>query len=123
VLEPFVGGKQILKVFADSHYSLENPDIYALWPRLSTSTQTNNMQRSTWWLRDGGFLRLKQAELGWNLPEIAARKMHMESLRFYLSGSNLLLLSKFKLWDVEMGGNGLGYPLQRVYNIGLNVTF
>lgn len=122
-LEPFVNGKQILKVFADSHFSLENPDIYALWPRLSTSTQTNNMQRSTWWLRDGSFLRLKQAELGWTLPEIAARKMHMETLRFYVSGSNLLLLSKFKLWDIEMGGNGLGYPLQRVYNIGLNVTF
>lgn len=122
-VEPFVDGKQILKVFADSHYSLENPDIYALWPRLSTSTQSNNMQRSTWWLHDGSFLRLKQAELGWSVPEKATRKMHMESLRFYLSGSNLLLFSKFKLWDVEMGGNGLGYPLQRVYNIGLNVTF
>jgi hypothetical protein len=49
--------------------------------------------------------------------------MHLESCRFYLSGTNLLLFSKFDLWDVEMGGNGLGYPLQRVYNIGLNLSF
>ena len=121
-IEPFVGDKQILKVFADSHYSLENPDLYALWPRLSTSSQSNNTQRSTWWLKDGSFMRLKQAELGWDMSKKLSNKMQMESLRFYVSGTNLLLLSKFKLWDVEMGGNGLGYPLQRVYNLGINIT-
>jgi hypothetical protein len=47
----------------------------------------------------------------------------MSSLRFYVSGTNLFLLSKFKMWDVEMAGDGLGYPLQRVFNIGVNVTF
>jgi len=122
-VQPFVGGNQILKVFADSHYSLENPDLYALWPRLSTLTQSNNMQRSTWWLNDGTFLRLKQAEIGWSLPERIAKKMSMQNMRVYVSGTNLLLFSKFKLWDVEMGGNGLGYPLQRVYNMGINLTF
>src|SRR5690554_1576869 len=122
-IQPFVGGKQILEVFADSHYSMDNPDLYALWPRLSIQSQSNNMQRSTWWLKDGSFLRLKQAELGWSIPERLAAKMHMDNMRIYFSGSNLLLLSKFKLWDVEMGGNGLGYPLQRTLNIGLNVNF
>ena len=122
-IQPFVDGKQILKVFADSHYSLENPDLYALWPRLSTQSQSNNMQRSTWWLQDGTFLRLKQAELGWSLSEKLTGKMRMQNLRIYLSGTNLLLFSKFKLWDVEQGGNGLGYPLQRVYNVGINMTF
>lgn len=121
-LQPFVGGKQILKVFADDYYSLENPNIYALYPRLSTINHSNNMQRSTWWLRDGSFLRLKQVELGWSMSEKIARKLNSETVRLYLSGTNLLLISKFKLWDVEMGGNGLGYPLQRVFNVGLNIT-
>lgn len=122
-VQPFVDGKQILKVFSDSYYSLEDPDIYALWPRLSIQSQSNNMQRSTWWLRDGSFLRLKQAEIGWSVPDRLAKTMHMENLRVYFSGTNLFMLSKFKLWDVEMGGNGLGYPLQRTFNIGVNMNF
>jgi hypothetical protein len=44
-------------------------------------------------------------------------------MRFYVSGSNLFLWSKFKMWDPEMAGNGLGYPIQRVVNLGLNVKF
>ncbi len=122
-VEPFVGGKQILAAFADSHYSLDNPDLYALWPRLSTTAQQNNTQLSTWWLNDGRFLRLKRAEIGYSLPTRIAQKAHLQTLRIYASGSNLLLWSKFKLWDVEMGGNGLGYPLQRVFNLGVNLTF
>ena len=49
--------------------------------------------------------------------------MRLTTCRFYASGTNLLLFSKFKLWDVEMGGNGLGYPIQRVINLGLNLSF
>jgi len=122
-VQPFVGGKQILKAFADDHYSLENPDIYALWPRLSVNNHANNTQRSTWWLHDGAFLRLKQTELGYSLPQSLSKRLRMSTFRFYLSGTNLLTLSSFKLWDVEMGGNGLGYPVQKVFNLGLNVTF
>lgn len=122
-LEPFVGGKQILQAFADSHYSLENPDLYALFPRLSTQSQTNNIQSSTKWLRDGAFLRLKQAEIGYTMPSKITDKIKAKTARFYISGSNLLLFSGFKLWDIEMGGNGLGYPLQRVFNLGVNMTF
>ena len=122
-LEPFVGGKQILKAFSDSHYSMDNPDLYALWPRLSTESQTNNVQPSTKWLRNGAFLRLKQAELGYSLPERITSRIKAKTARFYVSGSNLLLFSGFKLWDIEMGGNGLGYPLQRVFNLGINMTF
>ena len=122
-VEPFVDGKNIIRAFADSHYSLETQDIYALWPRLSTDNHANNTQYSSWWLNDGKFVRLKRVEIGWSLPAKAVRKLNMTTLRLYASGSNLLLFSKFKLWDVEMGGNGLGYPLQRTYNIGINVVF
>jgi len=122
-LEPFVGGKQILKAFADNHYSLDNPDLYALYPRLSTQSQVNNVQSSTKWIRDGAFLRLKQAEIGYSLPSKIVDRIKAKTARFYVSGSNLLLMSGFKLWDIEMGGNGLGYPLQRVYNLGINMSF
>jgi hypothetical protein len=69
------------------------------------------------------FLRLKSAEIGYTLPQKLAAKIKLSSCRFYLSGTNLLLFSNFKIWDVEMGGNGLGYPLQRVANLGINLTF
>lgn len=123
-VEPFVGGKNIIKAYAESHYSMDNQDIYALWPRLSgINNHPNNTQYSTWWLNDGRFLRVKSVEIGWTLPEKVTERLNMKTLRIYVSGSNLLLFSKFKLWDVEMGGNGLAYPLQRVYNVGINLIF
>jgi len=120
---PFVFDSQLLKAYADSYWSEETQNIYAIWPRLSPYLHGNNMARSTWWMRDGTFLRLKQAEFGYTLPQRTTEKLRMSSLRFYLSGTNLLLFSKFKMWDIEMAGDGLGYPIQRVFNIGLNLSF
>ncbi len=74
-------------------------------------------------MRDGTFLRLKQVEMGYTLPTKWTRKMGIPSFRLYLSGSNLLCWSNFKLWDPEMAGNGLGYPVQRVFNLGVNLNF
>jgi len=114
---------QLLKAYADSHWSEDNQDLYALWPRLSPTHNANNEQTSSWFMRDGAFLRLKQVELGYTLPETTSKKAYIEKLRVYLNATNLALWSKFKLWDVEMAGNGLGYPIQRVFNIGLQATF
>lgn len=113
----------MLQAWADSYWSESNRNSYALWPRLSAELIENNQRRSTWYLRDGSYLRLKSLEIGYTLPENLTKKFHMSGLRFYLSGLNLFTLSKFKLWDPEMGSNGLGYPIQRVYNIGINVNF
>lgn len=74
-------------------------------------------------MRNAAFLRLKQLEFGYTIPKRVTDKVGMNNLRFYVSGTNLLLFSKFKMWDVEMAGNGLGYPIQRVINFGLNLTF
>ena len=120
---PFVGDRQLLKAYADDHYSEEERNIYALWPRLSPIIVDNNVQRNTWFMRDGSFLRLKQAEIGYNLPRTALDKFKMRNLRIYVNGTNLLTFSGFKLWDVEMAGNGLGYPVQRVFNLGINASF
>jgi hypothetical protein len=74
-------------------------------------------------MRNGSFLRFKSAELGYSLPKNLVDRFRLGSARFYVSGTNLLLFSKFKLWDVELGGNGLNYPLQRVVNLGINISF
>lgn len=122
-ISPFVKERNALQIIADNHWSDENPDPNAFWPRMSVNAVANNEKASTWWLRDGSFLRLKSVELGYSLPEKLLRKMNIEKARFYASGTNLLVFSKFKLWDPEMGGKGLGYPPQRIINVGLNFNF
>ncbi len=121
-MAPFVGNTQLLKSIHDSHWSEDNRDIYAFWPRYSAYTNYNNMPYSTWWMRDGSFLRLKQVELGYTIPQTFANKIHLSNLRVYLSGTNLFCWSRFKMWDPEMGRSALNYPLQRTINIGLNLT-
>ncbi len=120
---PFVNNTQLLKAYADSHWSENNRDIYALWPRYSAKPNYNNSAVSTWWMRDGSFLRLKQLELGYTLPYKWTKGLRIENLRIYLQGNNLLCWSRFKLWDPELASSGLNYPIQRTFNIGAHVTF
>ncbi|WP_316748822.1 TonB-dependent receptor [Pedobacter gandavensis] len=119
------GENALLKAYAESHWSEENRDLYAMWPRLSISNalNNNNYQTSSWFMRNGAFLRLKSVEFGYSFSKSFIKKLKMDNLRIYVNGTNLASISSFKLWDVEMGGNGLGYPLQKVFNIGLNVNF
>ena len=112
-----------MKVIANDYWSEQNQNIHAFWPRLSSTINSNNAQTSTWFMRDGSFMRLKTVEIGYNFPKPILRKLGMSGLRLYVSGNNLLTFSKFKLWDVEMGGNGLGYPIQKNFNIGLSINF
>ncbi|HBX21692.1 MAG TPA: SusC/RagA family TonB-linked outer membrane protein [Porphyromonadaceae bacterium] len=124
-ITPFTnkGQRALLQYIADDHWSENNRNIYAFWPRLSEYQIENNNVLSTHWLRDGSFIRLKSAEFGYTLPTKLTKKFHLEMLRFYASGSNLFVWSKFKMWDPEMAGNGLGYPIQRVLNLGININF
>lgn len=127
VRDGFLAGKtlenQLLKVYADSHWSEENRDLYAVWPRLSATYNSNSNQPSTWFMRSGAFLRLKSVELGYTFPKTLIRRIGADRFRVYGSATNLLTLSGFKYWDVEMAGNGLGYPIQRVFNLGVQLDF
>lgn len=122
-IEPFTNYRNAMKIVADNYWSESNPNPQAFWPRLSTNSIGNNKRHSTWWMRDGSFLRLKTVEIGVSFPEKMVRKWGFSQARIFLSGNNLLCFSKFKLWDPEMGGYGIGYPTQRIYNIGFNVSF
>lgn len=120
---PFVNNHSLLKAWADDHWSETNRNSYALWPRLSDTSRPNNEQASTWWLRDGSYLRLKSVEVGYTVQDKIVKKLGIQQLRIYASGMNLLSFNSFKLWDVEMGGSGLNYPIQRVLNAGLSLNF
>lgn len=105
--------RNVMQFVADDYWNESNPDIHAAYPRLSVEEYGNNTTASTYWLRDASFLKLKNAEIGYTYKK----------MRFYISGSNLLTFSRFKLWDPEQGGgSGLKYPTQRVFNIGFQMT-
>jgi hypothetical protein len=114
----------LLTAWADNHWSEENQDLYALYPRLGTTTQEieNNLQNSTWWMRDGSFMRLKSVEVGYTLPRQLVTRYKLSNCRIYFSGLNLLTFSKFKMWDPEQAGQGFNYPIQKVYNVGININ-
>ncbi|MGM9738205.1 MAG: SusC/RagA family TonB-linked outer membrane protein [Candidatus Cryptobacteroides sp.] len=112
------------KYIYDNCWRLDNQDPNAEFPRNDTFNNTNNEQASTFWQRDGSFLRLKNAMIGYTLPRACANKIRFDSIRFYLSGVNLLTFSKFKMYDPELGsGQGAGYPPTRVINFGINFNF
>ncbi|MFD1770405.1 SusC/RagA family TonB-linked outer membrane protein [Sphingobacterium suaedae] len=110
----------LLNAIASDYWSEANPNSYAMWPRLSNNRVPSNTQQSTWWLRNGGFLRLKSVDLGYTITGL--RKWHIQHARVYLSATNLFVMSQFKLWDVEMRGKGMNYPLQSVYNLGVQIN-
>lgn len=106
-----------------NHWSTENPDTGARYPRLSIGTNTNNSVMSDFWLEDGSYLRLKSAEIGYTFPSKWVKKLYLSNLRIYVSGSNLATFSKFKLWDPDNMTSTANYPLTRVVNFGIDIKF
>ena len=103
----------------------ENPD--AKYPALHLNSHPNNKNASSsLFLYDSSYIRLKNIEIGYSLPQKWIQKAHLQQVRFYVQGMNLLTLDK--LGDVNMDpetgdGDGSWYPIQKVYNFGVNVTF
>ena len=115
-IQPFgsnANNRNVLTFIAEDRWSPDNQNILAEYPRLTIETHDNNFAQSTYWMRNGAFLKLKNAEIGYTI----------KSMRFYIRGSNLLTFAPFKHWDPEQGGgSGLSYPTQRVFNIGFQMT-
>lgn len=118
------GNRAMLNFIKESLWTETNPDEYAHWPRLSPDAgatavgNANNFVRSNYWMRSASYIRLKSVEAGYRFNDIKG-----VSPRIYASGTNLFTLSDFKLWDPEMRGNGLAYPLQKVFNLGVQINF
>ena len=99
----------------------ENPN--ASYPRLSYGGNNNNQQVSTYWMRDGRYVRLKNLDVGYTLPKSIVNKLHFNNIRIYIAGSNLITWSSFKTWDPESANSrGEDYPLTRSITMGLSVN-
>ncbi|MCK5691556.1 MAG: TonB-dependent receptor, partial [Bacteroidales bacterium] len=79
-------------------------------------------QGNTFWLHNTNYLRLKNIELGYNLPDKAVGAMGLQAFRIYANALNLFTISPEKLIDPELT-SGQAYPLQRIINLGLTITF
>lgn len=100
----------------------ENPE--AKYPRLSYGGNANNYRASSYWLRNGAYLRLKNIEVGYTLPQRITRWAHINNARFYIMGQNLMVWDHLKLWDPELAsGNGMNYPLAKTISGGLTINF
>lgn len=101
----------VFKFIAEDRWSEDNPN--GTYPRLGLlpTDIENNTVSSTYWLRNGNFLRLKQVELGYSF----------KYGRVYVAGNNLAVFSPFKEWDPELSWNS--YPLQRTFTAGLQLNF
>ena len=107
----------ITKEMATQSWTLDRQD--AKYGRINS---TNNRKESTMWLRDASFLRLKNVELGYNFSGKALKTVGVKGLRLYIGGYNLFTISSLKEVDPETNSTS-AYPLMRVFNTGVKVTF
>jgi len=107
--QPFLSGNAVTEIVNETDF-----------PTLSL-TNTNNYQTSSYWVRKGDFIKLRNIELGYSLSEKLTGRIGMEKVRFFVRGVNVLTLSDWKYTDPEF--TGIGYPPMKSYLLGLNLNF
>lgn len=127
-LMPFTQGVDngSARVETSNRWRAENPsnqDVF--FPRLHTGRFDHNQYASTYWMRDAGFLRLKNIEIGYQFNDKILKQLKMKNLRVYLQGNNIAVWDHIKFWDPELGSanSGAKYPICSTYSLGLEVTF
>jgi TonB-linked SusC/RagA family outer membrane protein len=124
---PFDGASSATKLQFEDHWTPAN--LHATYPRLSTAPTSNNTQGSSWWIRDGRYIRLKSLQVGYTLPQGIVQYLKVvQSIRFYVAGQNLFTWTpKMKeLIDPEASGgtiNGQYYFQQKVVSFGATIRF
>lgn len=107
--QPFLTGNAATEIVNESDF-----------PALSL-TNTNNYQASSYWMRKGDFIKLRNIELGYSLSENITNRLGMERVRFFVRGVNVFTLSDWDYTDPEY--IGIGYPPMTSYFLGLNLNF
>ena len=121
ILKDLVGSDRWISADISGDPATENPN--AAYPRLSYGGNGNNYRESTFWLRDGSYIRLKTVDIGYTLPKQIVNRFHLNNVRVFLVGTNLITWSDFKLWDPEMATpRGEDYPLAKSITFGLSVN-
>lgn len=111
--------------WADNRWSPTNPN--GTYPRVDTRTSSSingGLNQNDFWLINTSFVRIKNIELGYNIPESILGKIGMSGARIYVSGLNLATFSKRRDFDPE-GDNSQGqfYPQNQIFNVGANIKF
>lgn len=115
------GPNNILREYYDNRWTENN--MNAKYPSAGEAFSPNNYLNSTTWLRDASYLRLRNAEIGYNFQRSVLDKFHLSDIRLFINGINLYTWDKLKFLDPE-SDNGTGsYPIQRSVNFGFQVTF
>ncbi|AYD48256.1 TonB-dependent receptor [Arachidicoccus soli] len=111
--------------WADNRWSPSNPN--GTYPKVSdraSSAISGGLYNNTFWLNNASFVRLKNVELGYQIPETILKRIHFSSLRVFVNAFNLFTISKVKDYDPEgSSGSGQFYPQQKIINVGLNLKF
>ncbi|TKC02315.1 SusC/RagA family TonB-linked outer membrane protein [Pedobacter cryotolerans] len=114
-----------LNQYSVDRWTPSNPN--APFPRLLLADRGNNTVNSDFWIRSGDFLRLKNIELGYSLPDAFVKKLKLQQLRFYVGGLNLLTFDKLGDLDIDPelpeSGYNSSYPYMKIYSFGLNLKF
>ena len=122
-LDPFDLGANTVTALADS-WSETNQG--AEFPKLYAVRKANNSHRSSFWINDGNYLKLRNIELAYNLPKLnVLEKTGVEAVRLAVSGNNFIVFSNDDNFDPEgfTGDRPLYYPLMKSVNFSVNVQF
>ena len=116
-----LGSNNIVREYFDNRWTPQNPN--AAYPAVSDSYSPNNFQRSTIWMKDASYLRLRNAEVGYNFPEALLTRIRFKGIRAFINGINLYTWDKLKFIDPESDDGTGSYPIQRSVNVGVQITF
>lgn len=121
-IQPFFSGASVYEQHKD-YWTPENTN--AAFPRLTWGDAGNNYQHSSFWMKNAAYLRLKNIQVGYNLPKSVLGKLKIEQARFYVNGQNLLTFDRFwKGFDVETPvGTGTNYPMVKMITVGVDLRF
>ncbi len=111
--------RNLSKEYYDNCFDLKGTD--ALYPRLSTENVANNTQESSLWYRNAKWLKMRDIEVYYKLPESITSYLKLEGAKVYLQGQNLFSWSSIDALDAE--NLNTGYPVMKSVNLGLSVTF
>lgn len=127
-MSPFYYGEtNLLREYYDNRWIPSREDnSKAKYPAIISEKNENNFVSgvtSTLWMRDGSYLRLKNAELGYTIPSGLSEKLNIKDIRVFVNGINLFTWDKIKIFDPESDSGDGGYPIQRNINVGFQINF
>lgn len=114
----------VFREYYDNRY-IPYPDAdnsNAKYPAVIAGKNSNNYRTSTLYMRDAGYLRLQNVEIGYSFPQKWMERIKIRNIRLFVNGSNLCVFDKIKIMDPEMGQTGT-YPKQITLNCGAQIDF